>query len=75
MSARPFAPSGGMRVTLCRSLATLKTCSERTPWWEVEAFERELLALELDFLSSKQAVQKLKLRPGPVEIVGEGGKP
>ena len=73
LAKRPFAVSEGERVTLARVCATVHACNKRTPWWEVEAFERSYLALETGVMKGRAAV-KLTIAPGPAEEVAEGGR-
>jgi len=50
--------------------STITANERRTAWWEVEASERALLALETGALKGSVAA-KLKVCPGLAEAVGE----
>jgi hypothetical protein len=72
LSKRPFAVAEGERCTFSRFCASISACEKRTPWWEVEAFERLYLALETGVLKGG-AVQKLAVFPGGAEAGSEAG--
>ena len=52
-------------------MGTIHTNEKRSAWWEVDRFDNTVLALEQDFLSSRQLVLKMRLRRGPAETIGE----
>ena len=61
------------RIVLNRFLGLVHGNEQNTPWWEVDEFESTYCALELDFLRGKHFVERLRLRPGPAQVVGEDG--
>ena len=63
----------GSRIALNRFLGLVHGNQKNTPWWEVAEFERTYCALELDFLRGKHFMERLRLRPGPAQVVGEDG--
>ena len=74
MKKRPLTWADGCRVTFARFCAGIHGCNKHTPWWEVEAYERVLLALETGVLKG-QTAQKIRLALGPSEMANERGEP
>ena len=72
LAARAHFCRQGRKATLCRFLAIVTTLRERLPYWYIDLFERTYVCIEEDFLKGR-GLERLALRPGPTEVVAEGG--
>lgn len=70
----PFVKTGQL-IALSRFLGIVSGVELNTPCWEVDEFERLLCSMELDFLKGGAFMDRLRLRPGPAQVVGEDGGP
>lgn len=63
----------GRKTNLNRFQGSVTTAQRSLPYWWVDAFERVYTCLELDMMKGRQFMQRLVLRSGPAEEVGETG--
>ena len=62
----------GRRVSMCRYGAPVAARLTNQPFWSVDAFETAVVAIEHDMAKGRRLVNKLKLKAGAAEGVGEG---
>ena len=72
-AARATFSREGSKVNLNRYQGSLKAAQRFLPLWSTHAFETIHTALELDFLKGKRLEERLVIKAGLAEHVGEGG--
>ena len=70
---RSFATAEGRRCNTARFLGVTSTTCRRRPFWYIDLWEREFLALEEDMMGSKKFCQKVLLKGVGEAVVGEKG--
>ena len=73
MKVRQFAQKNGRRCNMNRFQGSLHTCASRLQYWEIDEFERLVLALEEGLIQNRQLIKRLSLTVGKAAIVAEGG--
>lgn len=73
LAERDIFRRSGRRAELNRFMGSLETAQYNVLFWHVDLFERTFVALECDMLRGQGMQQKLVLKCGEAERVGEGG--